>query len=818
MKFKTFRKFVKKLFTLKEASKGRYAYPKYMKLPLDDKAIFLESRMGAEIAGNIFYILKELNEDPQYKNHTFYITAKDEKAEGVKDILKEYGINRYTMVPYESREYYRVLATSKYLVNDVTFPRYFMKREGQVYLNTWHGTPWKCLGKKSEHDYYNFGNVQRNFMLADYLLYPNAYTRDHMTEDYIIDTLASRTRSFLAGYPRNSVFYKDSNTRKRMITEGIIQGHEKLFFYMPTWREEKAGKTSQRIAPHILMLKLIELDEKMQDDEILFVKLHPMATGAVNLSHFTHIKPFPAKYETYDFLSACDGLVTDYSSVFFDYENNGRKIILWTYDKEDYLGDRGVYFNIDKLPYPQVETVDDLLREMRTPKAYDSSWVKETFAAFDNKDAARTVLEVLFKGASSQAFEMKPVLIDKYAGKPMVVFYTSDLSKNGITSAYMNMLKSIDKKKYHVVSAFKINAVRKTPEVVKDFPEGLDYMPLWGGYNQTFCESILMALYFGKVLPTWMVEKTLKKVCRRNFQRLFPYVNMDTIVHFTGYEARTLMLFTQADAHKVCLVHNDMVQESKLRKNQHTGVLKYCYEHYDNLAVVNEALVEPTSTFLKSKDEVTKIVTVPNLITNEMIQANGNLPVEFHKETVSTMALDHLNEFLDSSRKIFISIGRYSPEKDHASMLKAFDRLHKEYPDTGLIIIGGHGNQYDNTLELRNSLASREDIVLIKGMRNPQPVLRKSDCFIMSSLYEGMPMVIFEADIQGLPVISTDISGPHYFLPRHGGTLTPTGEEGVYEGMKKFMEGKVLRMSIDYDQYNQNCLNALYSVIDGGKG
>ena len=66
-------------------------------------------------------------------------------------------------------------------------------------------------------------------------------------------------------------------------------------------------------------------------------------------------------YEYYEILNTADILITDYSSVFYDFANSGRKIILYTYDKEEYFRDRGVYVSLDDFPFPQAENVDGLM-------------------------------------------------------------------------------------------------------------------------------------------------------------------------------------------------------------------------------------------------------------------------------------------------------------------------------------------------------------------------------------------------------------------------------------------------------------------------
>lgn len=97
-------------------------------------------------------------------------------CKSIKAILEHYGFENVNIIVYASDDYMRLLASAKYLINDATFPNYWIKKEGQVYINTWHGTPLKAMGRKVHNDVF-FGNVQKNLVNADYLLYPNIFTK-----------------------------------------------------------------------------------------------------------------------------------------------------------------------------------------------------------------------------------------------------------------------------------------------------------------------------------------------------------------------------------------------------------------------------------------------------------------------------------------------------------------------------------------------------------------------------------------------------------------------------------------------------------------
>lgn len=91
--------------------------------------------------------------------------------------------------------YYHALSRAGYLVNDTSFPGRFIKKEGQIYLNTWHGTPLKKMGRDNRPEMVTMGNVQRNLLDSDYLVFPNQFMEEKMSGAYMLDSLYRRNRS-----------------------------------------------------------------------------------------------------------------------------------------------------------------------------------------------------------------------------------------------------------------------------------------------------------------------------------------------------------------------------------------------------------------------------------------------------------------------------------------------------------------------------------------------------------------------------------------------------------------------------------------------
>lgn len=153
----------------------------------------------------------------------------------------------------------------------------------------------------------------------------------------------------------------------------------------------------------------------------------------------------------------------------------------------------------------------------------------------------------------------------------------------------------------------------------------------------------------------------------------------------------------------------------------------------------------------------------------------------------------------------FLTIGRMSPEKGHAKLIAAFASVHRNRPDTSLIIIG------DGPLRdaLRMQIAERglQDAVFLAGLReNPFPALARCDCFVLASSHEGQPMVLLEAMVLDRPIVATEIDGNRAALANGYGCLVENSETGLRRGMEKFLAGQLTTGTFDVDAYQERAL------------
>ena len=395
--------------------------------------------------------------------------------------------------------------------------------------------------------------------------------------------------------------------------------------------------------------------------------------------------------------------------------------------------------------------------------------------------------------------------------KKNVLIFAGALLNNGITSALVNLLENVDLDRYNYFLTFKQwdwNITQNYESIFKRIPDGIELLPIRFHLTPTLNEKVEYNKFFASQ-ENMELGENLKKLFKRSYDRQFENIKFDAVIDFDGYNHDESLVFEQSNSNNAIWVHSDMIQESKMRKNQNLNILHEVYSNYDNVVVVSDGLKNPTSQISGRSDNIT---TVHNIINFKRIQENADREFALDEESEIYPEGD-ICEILKGDGPKFITIGRFSPEKGHERLIRAFDEFCNEYSDAHLFIIGGHGVLYEDTIALVNSIEHTDNVTLIKGISNPMPVLKECDLFIFPSFYEGWGIVILEADTLGVPVIATDIYGTQW-VRDYGGHLVDNSQEGLLKGMHEFMDGNVSTMDMDYKEFNRNAVNEFYSIID----
>lgn len=356
-------------------------------MPVRKRTIIFESFNGKKPSDNPYYIWLELEKNPEIKkNWKVYWGIKKENYNELKRMYPS-----ITFIPRFSFRWLVCMTTANYWVFNSRMPHWLKKNHKTIYIQTWHGTPLKRLGtdiqsvkmpSTSTHSYHiNFVKETKRW---DYLIAPNVYSREIFKESFKYEN------QFLSmGYPRNDKLVQSKDNEKLIqYLKKKITGKEKgkIFLYAPTWRDDYF--ISKGIYKFFMPFNLDKLFSKLDEDDILIIRPHYLVKDTINVWGYEDRVLICADEEINDLFLICDLLITDYSSVMFDYSILLKPILFYAYDFNYYNENlRGFYFDIEKeAPGKFVKTEEEFYTEiwMFNTNKYNTSFLN-SLVAFNKK-------------------------------------------------------------------------------------------------------------------------------------------------------------------------------------------------------------------------------------------------------------------------------------------------------------------------------------------------------------------------------------------------------------------------------------------------
>lgn len=490
--------------------------------PVDEHAVLFESRHGEAFEGNMFYLARTLLRSPAYRDFTVYLPAKPDRAASVRrQAACLPHLERTRIVEYNSPAYFHALATCKYLFNDTSFLHCFYKRPEQIYANTWHGTPLKHLGRFVPNEAVKMGNVQRNLLCADYLLNPNRFTADALFDCYMMRGLF-QGESLLMGYPRNSAL-QDRGIRQAMRARYGLDG-KRVYAFMPTYRGLNGSIDARHLA---LTRRHLELfDARCRPDELVLFNPHPFMGSSISTKGLSHVRAFPADAPSYDVLAACDGLITDYSSVCFDYLCTGRPVVLFTHDVDNYCTrDRGLYFEIENMGFPHARDIDGVLALLRDYPAHACDALRDTYCPFDSPDAAQAMVDFVIRGIGHPA-AYQPSETDS---RRKVLVDVSSVEAGQVQAELQSAFDDPGLDRYHYYLTFR----RDKPGVgglLRQLGTKVDYFSIGGTALMAPAERCSIERIAGSGRQQRGTSTIARRALSREWQRRFGGASFDDIV------------------------------------------------------------------------------------------------------------------------------------------------------------------------------------------------------------------------------------------------------------------------------------------------
>lgn len=716
----------------------RLRYAEYCdRFPIDERAILFESYWGTQVSDNPLGIYLSMVHDERFEDCRFYWVIQDNVT--IPRSLLDDG--RTILVSYGSMSYDRLLATAKIVINNTSFVEYYQRREGQRYLNTWHGTPMKTLGKRIQTGVFEHANVARNFLNVTDFALPNEHTARVLFEDYDIAGITHVSPKIVGSARLDTLLTTDGadSSGIKNVLNLPDSGECQIVLYAPTWRGSADNKGMDVELAEAVLHELGSLE-----NTIVLFRAHHLAESAV-AGLDGNFQVVPRSVDTYSLLKCVDVLVSDYSSIIFDFLATGRKTVAYVPDLDDYVEERGLYLNPYDLLDHVASTPEELLKmvadsvSVQGPR--DRSTVEE-YCKYEDGGASRRILDLL----------ASPLPQPPTGERQSIVFFES-MIPNGIRSSFENLCHLIDRDRFQLNVALDVKTLEtdaKRQQGLSNLPKDVGVIGRIGEHLMTLEERYAIDQFsrrFGNVSE--QIQALVNNAYRRELRRVFGGQPGVTYVDFEGYSRFWNSLFSRGvpgTQRSALILHNQMDLEMSRRFPYLAEIVRnYC--HFDSIASVSDAI---TASNIRAIAEVgvemdSRLRTVHNTIDADTILCRS-------------AAGSSLWVARPAARNRIISIGRLSPEKNQALLIESMALVLKEVPDAQLMIVGT-GPSGSTLQALIDDLNLGSSVYLAGYEPNPMTTLRESNLLALSSVHEGQPMVIFEAMVLGVPVLTTPVPG-----------------------------------------------------------
>lgn len=228
---------------------------------------------------------------------------------------------------------------------------------GSTIVQLWHGDPLKKMGSdKTEDQSFLSKLASKHTSFWDYMIVGSQKAAEIFSDSYNIEP----EKTLPLGYPRNDVFNAESKYYPKCINKEILDilDNNRTIVYLPTWRTAFGEKNS---VTNPEMVREAALNISDEDTHIL-AKFHPHEESTIDdFEDIDNATILSKETDIYPILSLSSALITDYSSVMFDYLHSNQPIILFAYDLDRYRDERGFYYDFQSIaPGPILKSPEEL--------------------------------------------------------------------------------------------------------------------------------------------------------------------------------------------------------------------------------------------------------------------------------------------------------------------------------------------------------------------------------------------------------------------------------------------------------------------------
>ena len=315
-------------------------------IKVDDNIILINSFAGRNYDDSPKVIFEYMKTQEKYKKYKIYWAFNQPE---------KFDIDGAEKIKCNTLKYFIIALKAKYWITNSSVERGLkFKNKKTIYINTWHGTPIKKMGIDAPITAFRFNATKPNVMYAQ-----SQYDIDVFSKafEYPKECFA------LVGLPRNDELFNVSSEEIESIRNKLnIPKDKKVILYAPTFREYKRDNDGCIIAPPID----IEMwKSKLSADYVVLFRAHYEVNKVLGIKNDEFIYNMSDYSNLNDLMKISDILISDYSSIMFDYSILKRPIYSYAYDLEEYTQKRGMYFDIEEeLPNGICTTQEALLESI----------------------------------------------------------------------------------------------------------------------------------------------------------------------------------------------------------------------------------------------------------------------------------------------------------------------------------------------------------------------------------------------------------------------------------------------------------------------
>lgn len=372
---------------------------------VDDNIIIFESFMGRSYSDSPKAIYEYLIKNKKYNNYKFIWFFKN--PEKYKNLEK----NKNTIVlKYNSKLYFKYYSKSKYWITNSRIPDSIIKKNNQIYVQCWHGTPLKKLGfditVEGGNAMNSINDIRKKYTTDakkySYMISPSKFCTEKFISAFNLKKLNKEDILLEVGYPRNDFLINhkasDINRIKKQLK---LPSGKKIILYAPTWRDNQ--HQSNVGYTYKTEVDFDYLKDNLSDEYIILFRAHYFVANSFDFDKYKDFVYDVSKYDDInDLYIISDILITDYSSVFFDYSILKRPIIFYMYDLEEYQNKlRDFYIDLKELPGNIVQEEKELIKEIKKSKnfKYDKKYkfFNDKFTYLEDGKASERVVKKILK-------------------------------------------------------------------------------------------------------------------------------------------------------------------------------------------------------------------------------------------------------------------------------------------------------------------------------------------------------------------------------------------------------------------------------------